>query len=76
VSEESGERGADSYLVILRSGKTGPFRSRWKLPTLKTRLAIEWGGGRRYNVARVGVHIGDSGLLQVEAEIRRTGATE
>jgi hypothetical protein len=40
VSGESGQRGADSCLVILRTGKTGPFRSRWKLPTLKTRLAI------------------------------------
>jgi hypothetical protein len=38
VSEESVERGADWCLVILRSGKTGSLRSRWKLPTLKTRL--------------------------------------
>jgi hypothetical protein len=45
VSEESVERGADSCLVVLRSAKAGPFRSRWKLPTLKTRLAIAYGGG-------------------------------
>jgi hypothetical protein len=45
VPEELVERGADSCLVILRSGKTGPFRSRWKLPTLKPRLAIACGGG-------------------------------
>jgi hypothetical protein len=48
VPEESIERGADWCLVILRSGKTGPFRSRWKLLTLKTRLVIAWGG--RMNV--------------------------
>jgi hypothetical protein len=45
MPEESVERGADSRLVILRSGKTGPFRSRWKLPKLKTRLTIACGGG-------------------------------
>jgi hypothetical protein len=46
VPEESVERGADWCLVILRSGKTGPFRSRWKLLTLKTRLVIACGGRR------------------------------
>jgi len=44
VPEESIERGANSGLVILRSGKTA-FGSRWKFPTLKTRLVIAWGGG-------------------------------
>lgn len=39
MSEESGPRGADSCLVIFRSGKTGAFRSRRKLPTQKIRLA-------------------------------------
>jgi hypothetical protein len=39
------ERGEDSCLVILRSGKTGSIRSRWKLPTPKTELAIACGGG-------------------------------
>ena len=45
MPEESVERGADWWLVILRSGKTGPFRWRCKLPTLKTRLVIACGGG-------------------------------
>ena len=45
MPEETVERGADWWLVILRSGKGGPFRSRWKLPTLKTRLEIACGGG-------------------------------
>jgi predicted Zn-dependent peptidase len=40
VSEESVERGADSCLVIFRSGKAGAFRSRRKLPTQKTRPAV------------------------------------
>jgi hypothetical protein len=61
VSEKSGERGVDSGLVILRSGKTGPFRSRWKLPTLKTRLAIACGGGQLYDVGQTRVHNGNFG---------------
>jgi len=43
VSQESVEREAGSCFVILRSGKTGPFRGRWKLRILKTRLAIAFG---------------------------------
>jgi hypothetical protein len=43
VPQESVERGADWCLAILRSGKTGPLRSGWNLPTLKTRLAIACG---------------------------------
>ena len=68
ASEESGERGADSCLVTLRSGKFGPFRSRRKLPTLKTRLAIACGGGRRYDVTRVGAQKGNSGLEHFRKE--------
>jgi hypothetical protein len=62
VPEESVERGPDSLLAILRSGKTGPIRWRWKLPTLKTRLAIACGGGLIYDVAWLGVHNGNSRL--------------
>jgi len=40
VSEESLGRAAVSGLGILSSGKTGPFRGRWRHRTLKTRLAI------------------------------------
>ena len=61
VAGESVERGADSCLVILRSGKRGPSRARWKFPTLKTRLAIACGRGSTYDVAGVGVHDGNSG---------------
>ena len=61
MSEESVEREAGSCFVILRSGKTGPFRPRWKLRTLKTRLAIAFGGGQVYVVGRAGVHNGNSG---------------
>jgi hypothetical protein len=62
VSEQSGERGAGSCLVILIRGKAGPFRPRWKLPTLKTRLAIVWAGGQLYNLGLAGVHNGNSGF--------------
>jgi len=65
VSEEWVERETGSCLVILRSGKTGPFRPRWKHPTLKTRLAIAVGGGQAYIVGRAGVHSGNSGRKDV-----------
>ncbi len=45
VSKESVERHAVSELRILRSGKSGPFRPRWRRRTLKTRLAIVVRGG-------------------------------
>jgi hypothetical protein len=61
VPEESVGRGADCRLVILRSGKTGPLRSRWKLPALKTRLAIARGCGLIYDAAWLGVHNGNAG---------------
>ena len=64
MSEESVEREAGSCFVIHRSGKTGPFRPRWKHPTLKTRLAIACGGGQAYIVGRAGVHNGNSGLSE------------
>jgi hypothetical protein len=59
VSEESVERKAGSCFVILRSGKTGAFRPRWKLRTLKTRLAIAFGGGQVYVIGRAAVHNGN-----------------
>lgn len=62
MAEQSGERGADSCLVILIRGKAGPFRSCWKLPTLKTRLAIVWSGGLLYNLGLARVHNGNSGF--------------
>ncbi len=61
VSRESVERDGGSCLVILRSGKTGPFRGRWRLRTLKTRLTISFGSDRVYVVGRAGVHNGNSG---------------
>jgi hypothetical protein len=62
VSEESVERETGSGFGVLRSGKTGPFRPRWRLRTVKTRLAIAFGGGQMYVVGRAGVDDGNSGL--------------
>jgi hypothetical protein len=62
VSEESVDREAVSDFGILNAGEIGPFRPRWKLRMLKTRLAIAFGGGQLYVVGRVGVHNGNSGL--------------
>ena len=75
VSEQSCERGAGSCLVILIRGKDGPFRSRWKLPTLKTRLAIVWAGGRLYNLGLVGVRNGNSGFHSWPNELDVTPVT-
>ena len=38
-----------------------PFRPRWKLRTVKTRLAIAFGGGQVYVVGRAAVDNGNSG---------------
>ena len=62
MSKQSVEREAVSDFGILRGGKSGPFGRRWRLRTLKTRLAIALGGREGYVVGRAGVHNGNSGL--------------
>jgi len=51
VSKASVERGAVSDLGILRSGKSGGFRWRWRLRTVKTQLTLAFRGGQAYVVA-------------------------
>jgi len=64
VPEESVEREAGSAFGVLRSGKTGPFRPRWELRTVKARLAIALGGGQVYVAGRPRIERGNSGLAE------------
>jgi len=48
VSKASVERGAVSDFGILRSGKSGGFRWRWRLRTVKTRLTLAVRGSQAY----------------------------
>jgi hypothetical protein len=57
----NGSREAGLGLGVLRSVKTGLLRGRGKHRTLKTRLAIAFGGGQAYFVGGAGVHDGNSG---------------
>ena len=44
------EREAVWGFPVLRSVKTGPFRLRWKVRTVKTRLPFAFGNGQAYGV--------------------------
>jgi hypothetical protein len=61
VPQVSVERQAVSGFGILRSCKTGPFRRRRRLRTLRARLAIAFRGGQVYVVGQAGVDNGNSG---------------
>ena len=52
MSKASVERGAVSDFGIPRSGKSGGFRWRWRLRTVKTRLTLAFRDGQAYVVAR------------------------
>jgi len=61
VSKASVERGAVSDFGILRSGKSGGFRWRWRLRTLKTRLTLAFRGGQAY------VFAGSESIMEIPA---------